>query len=377
VAKKPGNANGDFIDIRHLYFHIPFCAKLCPYCSFYVDTHFKNKSRGFLDAVLHEVKHQSRQFPIKPRTIYFGGGTPSSLSIGEIGSLARLRDVLDVSGVEEWTFEINPATVSAEKARTLLGLGVNRISIGVQSWDDGLLKTLGRIHTAEQAEQTFRILRDAGFQNINIDLMFAVPGQTRKQWIATLERTFSLRPEHISSYCLTYEEDTEYFRKLRAHELLQDTERDADLFELTMDSLGAAGYSQYEISNYALPGRESVHNFAYWEGADYLGFGPAAFSTVGEHRWQNVPDTATYTERMLAGERMVSFEETVKPATRTGETIAFSLRTNRGVPEVSLSPWRDEVEEFRKLGFLQTDGRNVVLTRRGKLMADSVAEIFV
>ncbi|HWB59785.1 MAG TPA: radical SAM family heme chaperone HemW, partial [Chthoniobacteraceae bacterium] len=365
------------IDIRHLYFHIPFCAKLCPYCSFYVDTHFKNKSARFLDALLNEVKQQTARHPAAPHTIYFGGGTPSSLSISEIESLARLRDILDFSKLEEWTFEINPATVSTAKARALLALGVNRISMGVQSWDDGLLKTLGRIHTAAQAEETFRTLREAGFENISIDLMFAVPGQTRDQWVATLEKTISLRPEHISSYCLTYEEDTEYFRKLRAHEFSQDTERDADFFELTMDTLGAAGYSQYEISNYALPGRESRHNFAYWDSADYLGFGPGAFSTVGEHRWQNIADTAAYTGKVLAGESPVSLDETVKPSTRTGERIAFSLRTIHGVPDAMLEPWRTEVEEFRKLGFLEHDGGKVLLTRKGKLMADSVAEIFV
>jgi len=146
---------------------------------------------------------------------------------------------------------------------------------------------------------------------------------------------------------------------------------------MTMDVLGAAGFIQYEVSNYAQRGRESSHNFAYWDGADYLGFGPGAFSTVREHRWQNVPDTAVYTERILAGEPAISFEETVKPDTRTGEIIAFSLRTNRGVPDEMLAPWRKEVAEFHELGFLQKHGDRVTLTRKGKLMADSVAEIFV
>jgi len=376
-GKKAGKWNGGSISIRHLYFHIPFCAKLCPYCSFFVDTHFKNKSPRFLDALLDEVKQQSARHPLRPRTIYFGGGTPSSLSISELESLARLRGLVDLSQLEEWTFEINPATVSAAKARTLRALGVNRISIGVQSWDDAILKTLGRNHTGAQAEQTFHLLRDAGFENINIDLMFAVPGQTREQWARTLEKTASLRPEHISAYSLTYEEDTEFLRKLNAGEFVRDTEWDANLFEMTMDALAAAGYAQYEISNFALPGRESRHNFAYWLGEDYLGFGPSAFSTVGERRWQNIADTAAYADGVLAGEPAISFEETVRPSTRAGEIIAFSLRTNRGVPDASLAPWQREVEEFRKLGFLQSDGGQVMLTRKGKMMADSVAEIFV
>ncbi len=364
--------------IHHLYFHIPFCAKLCPYCSFYVDTHFKNKSPRFLDAILREVKKQGALFAIKPRTIYFGGGTPSSLSLSQLELLlTRLREKLDLSELAEWTFEINPATVSLEKAKLLRALGVNRISMGVQSWDGAILKTLGRIHSAEQAERTFDILREAGFGNISLDLMFAVPGQTRESWCATLDKTIALAPEHISAYCLTYEEDTAFFEKLNAQEFSQDENLDADLFEHAMDTLGAAGFEQYEISNYARPGRESLHNLAYWDGADYLGFGPSAFSTVGEHRWQNIADTAAYTDRTLADTTTVSFEETVKPATRTGERIAFSLRTNRGVALETLAPWQREVEEFRALGFLKNDGDRVVLTRRGKLMADSVAEIFV
>src|SRR5262249_41173722 len=163
------------------------------------------------------------------------------------------------------------------------------------SWDDALLQTLGRVHTAPQAEETFHILREAGFENLNIDLMFAVPGQTLAQWRQTLEKTIALRPEHVSSYCPTYEEDTDYFRKLTGGEFRQDDERDAQLFELTMDTLTGAGFAHYEISNYARPGHESRHNQAYWLGADYLGFGPSAFSTRGLHRWQNIPDTAGYT----------------------------------------------------------------------------------
>src|SRR5450432_4125172 len=262
--------------VRHLYFHIPFCAKLCPYCSFYVDTHFKNKSRQFLDAILREVETQSVRFAIQPHTIYFGGGTPSALSISQLEFLlTRLREQIDLTLLMEWTFEINPATVSLEKAELLRALGVTRISMGAQSWDDAILKTLGRIHTSAQAERTFDILRAAGFDNINLDLMFAIPGQTREQWRASLNRTIALQPEHVSAYSLTYEEDTEFFRKLKAEEFSQDENWDADLFEIAMDTLGAAGFEQYEVSNYAQPRRESEHNLAYWNASDYLGFGPS------------------------------------------------------------------------------------------------------
>jgi oxygen-independent coproporphyrinogen-3 oxidase len=364
--------------VRHLYFHIPFCAKLCPYCSFYVDTHFKNKSQRFLDALLSEVDAMRARFEIRPRTIYFGGGTPSSLSLSQLAHLLDgLRERLDSSDLSEWTFEVNPATVSQDKARLLRDLGVNRVSMGVQSWDDAILRSLGRIHTGAQALETLDILRGAGFENINLDLMFSVPGQTREQWRETLEKTITLHPGHISSYCLTYEEDTEFFRKLQTGEMAQDENLDADLFEMTMDTLGEAGYAQYEISNYALPGRESRHNCAYWNGEDYLGFGPGAFSTHGSKRWQNIPDSAAYTEQTMTGKSTVSFEEQISEQTRLGERIAFSLRTGQGVEAPVLLPWRREMDEFFTLGLLRAEGDRVTLTRRGKMLADSVAEIFV
>lgn len=364
--------------IRHLYFHIPFCPKLCPYCSFYVETGSANKTTRFLDALLREVEAASSAHELRPETIYFGGGTPSALTCAQLEYLlGGLRARLNLTELREWTFEVNPATVRADKARVLMNAGISRISLGVQSWNDGLLKTLGRIHDAGQAEKTYRILRDAGFGNINIDLMFAVPGQTVEQWRTTLERTIALRPEHVSSYCLTYEEDTEYLRQLQMGTFRQDDERDAALFETTMDTLTGAGYDQYEISNYARPGFESAHNFAYWRGADYLGLGPSAFSTVGLRRWQNVADSAAYMDRILRGESAESFHEDLSAATRSGEIAAFAVRTREGIVTKELGRWTSELSEFHELGFLEVQGDRMVLTRRGKLMADSVAEAFV
>jgi oxygen-independent coproporphyrinogen-3 oxidase len=364
--------------IRHLYFHIPFCPKLCPYCSFYVETGAKNKTIEFCDALLREVDDAKALHEIRPETIYFGGGTPSALTSEQLEYLlGGLRDRLDLGGLREWTFEVNPATVRLEKAQLLRGAGVTRISLGVQSWDDALLKTLGRIHNAAQAEQTYEVLRAAGFDNINIDLMFAVPGQTLAQWEATLRKTIALRTEHVSSYCLTYEEDTAYFRQLQLGTFRQDDDRDADLFETTIDTLTGAGFGHYEISNYARPGYESAHNFAYWRGADYLGFGPSAFSTIGLRRWQGLPDTAEYTRRILAGESVVHFTEDLTAATREGEIAAFAVRTRDGIATDGLARWSDELQKFRELGFLEDRLDRTVLTRRGKLMADSVAEAFV
>jgi oxygen-independent coproporphyrinogen-3 oxidase len=364
--------------IEHLYFHIPFCPKLCPYCCFYVEVGAKNKTRAFLDALLREVELAGREHELRPRTIYFGGGTPSALLTGQLAYLFDgLRARLDLSSLGEFTLEANPATIRTDKARVLREGGVTRLSVGVQSWDDALLKTLGRVHTASQAEKTFGILRDAGFENLNIDLMFAVPGQSEAQWQATLEKTIALQPEHVSSYCLTYEEDTDYFRKLTGGQFVQDDERDARLFETTIETLTSAGFAHYEISNYARPGYESRHNEAYWHGADYLGFGPSAFSTVGLDRWENVRDTAEYTRRILADENAAGFREQLSPETRRGEIAAFALRTTRGLPTAELAPWSETLAHFLAIGLLIEDGGRVRLTPRGKLLADSVAEAFV
>jgi oxygen-independent coproporphyrinogen-3 oxidase len=364
--------------IRHLYVHIPFCPKVCPYCSFYKEASDRNKTQRFLDSVLAELDLRQRERPLRPETIFFGGGTPSALSTPQLDYLlSGLRARLDLSALREWTLEMNPATVSLEKAKALRGWGVNRISMGVQSWDEGLLGVLGRVHNAAQAERSYAILREAGFDNVNLDLIFAVPTQTREQWRDSLRKTIGLAPDHISAYCLTYEEDTAFFARFQKGELTQDVNWDADLFELTMELLEDAGYEQYEISNYSRSGRECLHNLAYWLGADYLGLGPSAFSTVGARRWQNCPDTAAYCDRILSERNAESFSETLSESTRRSETIAFSLRTNRGVSRSLVAPGAAEIEQFQSDGFLQGAGDRLRLTRRGKLVADALAETFV
>jgi oxygen-independent coproporphyrinogen-3 oxidase len=357
--------------IEHLYAHIPFCPKVCPYCSFYKEASDRNKTRAFLEAMLAEAEKHAAV--LQPRTIFFGGGTPSALSTSQLEFLlGGLRERLDFSAVVEWTLEMNPATVSLEKARALLALGVNRISMGVQSWHEEELKTLGRVHSAAQAERSYHILREAGVHNVNLDLIFGVPGQTRETWRTNLERTLALEPDHISAYCLTYEEDTEFFLRLQRGEHRPDEGFDADLFELTMDVLGAAGYAQYEISNYARPGRECRHNLAYWTAADYVGLGPSAFSTVGTERWKNVSDTADYVRRVNEGADTADFRETVDARTRRGEQLAFALRTSAGIDETN-----EEVLRLQSAGYLESRGGRWVLTRSGKMVADAIAETFV
>lgn len=364
--------------VSHLYIHIPFCARICPYCAFYKERADSSQTQRFCEALLREMDQAAGQFPLRPETIFFGGGTPTALRTSQLEFLlSGIHERLDLSDLTEWTVEANPGSVSARKAALLRAMKVNRVSLGVQSWDDELLKVLGREHDAAQAESSFRILRDAGFENVSIDLMFGLPGQSATQWQADLEKTVALRPEHISTYCLTYEEDTEFFLRHTRGEFREDTESDARFLETAMELLEAAGYEHYEISNYARAGFSSAHNRAYWAGEDYLGIGPSAFSTVGTQRWQNVCDYRGYSDRVLADCSAVESIETLTPEMKRTERIALGLRTREGISREELQAWPNERRELLDLGLLQETNSSFVLTSRGKLLADSVAEAFV
>jgi len=369
--------------VCHIYVHIPFCARICPYCAFYKDLLDRSQTSRFCEALLRELAlHEShrrtgdrRRSLLRPSTIYFGGGTPTALNIAQLELLLHgFHERLELSELVEWTIEANPGSVSARKAALLKKLGVNRISLGVQSWDEELLKLLGREHDAPHAEESFRILRYAGFGNINVDLMFGLPGQTDDQWRATLEKTIALQPEHVSTYCLTYEEDTEFFLRHARGEFRQDADADGEFFEMTMEILEHAGYRHYEISNYARPGFESVHNRAYWLGKDYLGIGPSAVSTIGTERWQNVCDYRAYIDRALAGQSPRESSETLTNQMKRTERIALSLRTRDGVPAEELKDFGTETDELVALGLVRQSNGNFTLTPKGKALTDSVTE---
>jgi oxygen-independent coproporphyrinogen III oxidase len=361
--------------IRHIYVHIPFCARICPYCAFYKDLLDRSQTSRFCEALLRELElHESRSL-LRPSTIYLGGGTPTALNIAQLELLLLgFHERLELSQLVEWTIEANPGSVAARKAALLKKFGINRISLGVQSWDEELLKLLGREHNAQQAKESFLILRDAGFTNINVDLMFGLPSHTVDQWRTTLEKTIALRPEHISTYCLTYEQDTEFFLRHARGEFRQDTDADAEFFEMTMTILEDAGYRHYEISNYARPGFESVHNRAYWLGKDYLGIGPSAVSTIGMQRWQNICDYRAYIERVFSGQSPRESTENLTNKMKRTERIALGLRTRDGIPVSELQDLAQETDELVALQLLRKSNGNFVLTRRGKALADSVAE---
>jgi oxygen-independent coproporphyrinogen III oxidase len=360
--------------VRHLYVHTPFCAAVCPYCAFYVHQGGVGPQRDYVAALSEEWRRAREEFPIELETAYFGGGTPSLLSAPLFSALSwPLHD----AALKEFTLEVNPATVTPEKATAWHAAGVNRISLGAQSFDAGLLKILGRQHAPGDIAETCALLRGHGFGNINIDLMFGLPGQSLAMWEKTLHAALACAPDHVSAYALTYEEDTPFFEKLSRGDWRQDEEREIAMFERTREILGAAGLPGYEISNFARPGFESTHNLAYWRGADYLGLGPSAVSTVGGLRWRNLPDTAAYVKRLSHGESVRMEHEALDAATRAKERIMFGLRMREGVARAEFGDNAARLQNLAENGLaVEVEGR-VCLTPRGQLVADSVAGMFV
>ncbi len=359
--------------IRHLYVHVPFCARVCPYCAFYVHRGGAEDQRAFVAALRQEWRAAREEFPLALETIYFGGGTPSLLSAELFSELAEELP-RERSGLE-FTLEVNPATVTPEKAKAWRAAGVNRISLGAQSFEPAMLELLGRQHGPRDVVETCELLRAHGFANVNLDLMFALPGQSLAQWDATLAAALACKPDHVSAYALTYEEDTPFFEQRGLWRLTEELE--IAMFERTRARLGAAGVFGYEISNFARPGFESRHNLGYWRGADYLGLGPSACSTIGGARWRNVENTPLYVERINRGESVREEREELDQATRAKERIMFGLRMREGVDRQEFAGADAELRRLATEGLTVEEAGRVFLTPRGQLLADSVAELFV
>lgn len=287
---------------------------------------------------------------------------------------ASLKNIFDLSETTEITLEANPATFDLEKARLFKSLGVNRVSLGIQSFSPNILKTLGREHSPEQASESVAILRAAGITSVNIDLMFSIPGQSLNDWESTLRHAVSLKPDHISAYNLTYEEDTAFFESLKNGTYAENEDHDADHYHLAEDILTAAGFDHYETSNYAQPGHHSQHNQGYWEGADYLGLGPSAVSTILGVREKNVPDTAAYISRVNSIGHAIQETETLTPAQRRIELIALGLRTTRGIQIELLG---DEALQKAKVlaneSLLHISESRIYLTTLGRPLVDPIA----
>jgi oxygen-independent coproporphyrinogen-3 oxidase len=329
----------------------------------------------FVEAVLSEARRQRQRYALNLETVYVGGGTPTALSETHLEKLLTgLRETLDLSQVKEFTCEVNPRTVTDSKAAMMRAQGIDRISLGIQSWDQATLKTLGRDHAPADAEETYQLLRGAGFRSVNVDLMFSIPGQSLETWLSTVRHTISLGPDHISAYNLNYEEDTEFFERLHRGQYREDQSQDAEFFDGALQMLQGAGYQHYEISNYARPGHRSVHNESYWLGEDYLGLGPSAFSTWKNHRWQNVPDTTRYLKIMAANEEPALPGEHLTMDQRRTERFGLELRTERGLPLALVrEPEQRMVQILQTEGLLEVKEDHIQLTRVGKPLVDSVA----
>jgi len=310
---------------------------------------------------------------IAPKTIYLGGGTPSLLSAELLGRLLDgMRDAFDTSSTLEWSMEANPRTFDGAKAKAFAGMGISRVSLGIQSWHPDVLKTLGRDHSPDEATQAFDCLREAGIPSLNIDLMFSIPGQTQEIWEDTLARTIALNPDHVSAYNLTYEEDTEFLERLRSGDFSEDEEIDADHFTTAIERLKSAGYEHYEISNYGKSEHQSLHNQAYWACRDYLGLGPGAVSTIGGLRTNNLRDTAAYVKGWSAGQDPGNQgTERLGETERSIERIALGLRRAQGLALDILPP--EALIELVDAQYLElTEDDRARLTASGKLVADGV-----
>lgn len=328
--------------------------------------------RGFVRAI---VKEAERRLPadFSPQTLYFGGGTPSMLSPTHLHDIVHgLRQVADLSRLQEWSFEANPATFTHAKVEQWLNLGINRISLGVQSMDESTLHFLGREHTPEQVKQSIRILREVGIPQINIDLMFSLPGQTIEQWAHTLEATLALQPNHISAYNLTYEEGTPFYQQFATHMI--DEATDEAMFNLTDECLTAAGYRHYETSNYAQEGCLSLHNLAYWQGEDYYGLGPGACGTLGHTRYENAGDTTAYIQALSSGDLPPHRVEVLSDTDKRTEKLGLWLRTDIPLPASYL-----RAEDYPYIQALCQEGlahfstaSGLLLSRRGRLLVDEI-----
>ena len=361
--------------VKHLYIHVPFCHRICPYCSFYKHTFGDINQSELVESLLKEISLRKKDHDFNIETIYLGGGTPSALSYKYLERLlSGINEQINPTDLDEWGVEVNPSTFDHKKASMIKDHGVTRVSLGIQSWNDSILKTLGRDHSPSDAEESFNILKSCQFKSLNIDLMFSIPGQSLNDWERDLQKTISLNPEHISAYNLNYEEDTEFFDRLKSGEFFEDPEKDGDHFSCAMSKLASAGYNHYEISNYALKGHESKHNSSYWRGVDYLGIGPGAFSTLKRKRWRNVPDTKKYISLLHNNSiNLVETEiETINDSSYRVERIALQLRTSEGLDFHYIENNLNKFKELESENLIIKSENKVHLTEKGKMVADSV-----
>jgi oxygen-independent coproporphyrinogen-3 oxidase len=388
--------------VTSLYVHVPFCVRKCAYCAFYSEPSGGGTINRYVAALTRELERIAPA--LRPRTVFFGGGTPSLLSVRQWKQVLHALERLGLLGATEWTVECNPATLSEDKTRVWRDYGVNRCSLGVQSLDATLLKRLGRVHSRAQVFRAFDVLRKAGFDNLNLDLLFAVPGQTLTVWQATLREALAMGSEHLSCYEITYEEDTPLFAELDAGKFAVDEDLACAMYEELMEQAANAGFRRYEIANFArearvgssppratpppdaLPALACRHNVNYWRGGDFFGLGPSATTYVRGVRTKNASNTRHYCESLEAGRRPLASREALPPLARAGEVAAFGLRMVSGWPFAEFqrttgfdlrAEWATELRALEERAWGARDAQGFRLTAAGLRFADAAAEMFL
>ncbi|MDO5345911.1 MAG: radical SAM family heme chaperone HemW [Lachnospiraceae bacterium] len=381
-----------------IYLHIPFCVRKCNYCDFLSAPAKEETRRQYVRRLQEEIRQYEDAKDYQVRSIFFGGGTPSILEPSEIaGLMETLRETfsLEAAGEErvpEITIECNPGTLTREKLRTFREYGINRLSLGLQSADEQELKLLGRIHTWEDFQANFALAREMGFENMNVDLMSALPGQTRASWKHTLEKVLALEPEHISAYSLIIEEGTPFYetygRDAQIREQggiprwLPSEEEERGMYEDTEQILGQAGFSRYEISNYARPGFACIHNSGYWQRVEYVGFGLGASSQLKRLRYKNTDSLPEYLQGDFSKREVLvltkddEIEETMYLGLRMMEGVDLEqFYQNYQVPAEVI--YRSQIEKLQQQGLLQKKGSRLRLTKRGIDVSNRVLAEFL
>ena len=356
-----------------IYIHIPFCKQRCRYCSFFSSTN-EGKKLEYVDALCQELRVRNSYIDSKNvESVYIGGGTPSTLQHGDFEKIFdTLERCYHVKNGAEITLEANPDDLTREYLAMLRNFPFNRLSMGVQSFDDSLLNLLGRRHDANRAVEAFVNARAAGFANISIDLMFALPGSSHESWSNDLETAVKLSPEHISAYNLTYEEGTSLYRAMEDGTVIPlDEDGNLEQFSLLIERLGKAGYRHYEISNFAKPGCESRHNSSYWNDTPYIGLGAGAHSYNGQQRQWNISDLDTYIQQANTHQLQPQIEQ-LTDEQRHIERIMLGLRTRHGVAANEIP--MQKAQGYINRGLLSVQGNRIVATTQGYHILNTIIE---
>jgi oxygen-independent coproporphyrinogen-3 oxidase len=367
-----------------LYVHVPFCSTTCDFCAFYQE---KPSKKG-MDAYFAGLKDEIYNFPpARPlSTIFFGGGTPGLLQANQLDQLCGLVNNLELESDAEWSIELAPSEITPEKLHVLQRHGVNRISMGVQTFDPRFMDALGRKHPVEKTISAYDMIRETGFLSVNLDLLFGVPGQTLADWESDLAQAVALQPDHLSTYCLTFEEDTAMYVRLAGGKVKIDPEREAEFYEFAWDYLPAHGYDQYEVSNYAKPGHACRHNLNTWAMNEWIGYGPSACSQYQGIRRKNIANLEEWAAGLHpVGTPLFIEEEKLSPIDFARDAVLFGLRMNQGIDlgqiaaqfDLQASVFTESahfLERLCKEGLAEKQNAGAFrLTKQGRILCDAIA----